>query len=157
MDAMSQTSAGAAAPFDPYRAVPWADHGLCERALSHSSWAHEAGRPSNEVLELLGDSVLDLLAAEWLAAEHPDWGEGRISSVRAGMVCRAALNARARALGVPGMLRLGVGAEREGLRRSADVAGDALEALVGAAYLDGGLGSARAMARWAGIVPPAGR
>jgi len=139
--------------FNPYLALGWRDSSLCEAALTHSSWAHEWSCGSNERLEFLGDSVLDLLVSTRLVERNPDWGPGQLSEARARLVCRATLGERARRLGLQHWIRLGVGAQRQGLASQPDVLGNALEALLGAAYLDGGLGSAERMAVMMGVVP----
>jgi ribonuclease-3 len=141
------------ATFDPFAAVCWRDMTLCEDALTHSSAANERKCRSNERLEFLGDSVLDLLVSQRLMSYYPDWPPGKLSAARARLVCRANLGARARLLGMDRWVRLGIGADREGLREQQDVLGNALEALVGAAYLDGGLPSAEQLARTAGLLP----
>lgn len=139
--------------FDPFSAVGWRDRSLCENALTHSSLANERRCRSNECLEFLGDSVLDLLVSVKLMDINPAWSPGELSTARARIVCRSALGERARNLGLGMFIKLGVGADREGLRWQADVLGDALEALLGAAYLDGGLRKAEKLALAMGVLP----
>lgn len=139
--------------FDPYAAVGWRCPSLCENALTHSSLANERSCPSNERLEFLGDAVLDLLVSKRLMHRNPQWTPGELSTERARLVCRNALGERARELGLGSFIRLGVGADRDGLRRQRDVLGNALEALLGAAYLDGGLERAERLAQSMGLLP----
>lgn len=127
----------------------WNDISILETALRHSSYAHQAGCSPNERLEYLGDSVLDLLSAEYLMARHPDQREGFLSQQRAELVRMCALAARARALGIGEALLVGKGGDY--LRTTESVLADALEAVVGAAYVDGGLPAARQVVHNAGI------
>ena len=120
------------------------DRGLLDAALTHRSFAHERGEPEHyERLEFLGDAVLGLLAAERLYREHPDEPEGELSKRKGFLVSRPVLAGRAEELGLGEALRLGVGEERSGGREKASLLADALEALIGAVYLDGGLAAAR--------------
>jgi len=120
------------------------DRGLLDAALTHRSFAHERGEAEHyERLEFLGDAVLGLLAAERLYREHPDEPEGELSKRKGFLVSRPVLAGRAEELGLGEALRLGVGEERSGGREKASLLADALEALIGAVYLDGGLAAAR--------------
>ncbi|HEY6129918.1 MAG TPA: ribonuclease III [Candidatus Acidoferrum sp.] len=135
------------------------DSGLLVRALTHSSAvpelrlaAESTGVPcpeigDNERLEFLGDAVLDLLASEYLVEKFPDWSEGQLSRSRAYMVNALALVEAARRLGVGEFLRLGRGEEKTGGREKAAILADALEAVVGAVFLDSGLEPARDLLR----------
>ena len=98
---------------------------------------------ANERLEFLGDAVLDLLASEYLLANFPNWSEGRLSKSRARIVNEQALEVAARRLEVGDYLLLGKGEEKTCGREKAAILADALEAIVGAIYLDGGLSQAR--------------
>jgi len=145
--------------FDPYTAIRWNDRRLCDSALTHSTAANENGCQSNERFEFLGDSVLDLLCAEWLMRSNPNWDPGTLSEHRMRRVCRENIARQARSIGLDRWIRLGRGAELQGLRQSEKVLGDALEALIGAAYQDGGgsrtkwgLIRAGRMAAWAGLL-----
>ncbi len=112
---------------------------LLERALTHSSYAHEeAGGPDNEALEFLGDAVLGFLVAEALLARFPDTDEGGLSKFKAYLVSRANLALVARRLGLGAHLRLGKTAERGQGRTKESLLGDALEAIVAAVHLDAG-------------------
>jgi len=120
------------------------DRDLLETALTHRSFAHERGGGEHyERLEFLGDAVLGLVAAERLYRLHPDDPEGELSKRKAFLVSREVLAGRARELGLGEALRLGVGEERTGGREKTSLLADAMEALIGAVYLDGGLAAAR--------------
>lgn len=123
----------------------FATPGLLIQALTHTSATNETGQPSNERLEFLGDAVLDLVVAQWLYSAFPDASEGTLSKLRARVVNEAALAARARAIGLGPHLVLGRGEDRDGGREKDMVLADALEAVLGAAYLDAGLTAAAAL------------
>jgi len=120
----------------------FADAGLLTRALTHRS----AGPDNNERLEFLGDAVLSFVVAELLFETHPDASEGELSRYRASLVSGEALAAIALELDIGQHLRLGDGELKSGGRRRASILADALEALVGAVYVDRGLEAARALA-----------
>ena len=119
---------------------------LLRQALTHSSYAYEndAG-PDNERLEFLGDAVLELAVSRALYHAYPHMAEGDLTRARARLVCEASLCAVATRLGVGMSLRLGRGEEQTGGRERPSVLSDALEAVVGAVYLDGGLEEAAAL------------
>jgi ribonuclease-3 len=124
------------------------DRSLVATALSHASFAHETdGSLSNERLEFLGDSVLDLAIAELLFRAHPEWSEGELTRARAALVNRAALAERARALDLGRFVKLGRTEVRSGGEAKDRVLADCFEALVAAIYLDGGLAPAMDFAR----------
>src|SRR5690606_2163806 len=113
-------------------------------ALVHRSWAHEQGTiEHNERLEFLGDAVLGLVTASWLYAGHPEQPEGELARRKAWLVAAPTLAREARRLGLGERLRLGVGEERSGGREKASILADALEAVYGAIWLDGGPEAAR--------------
>lgn len=114
---------------------------IFELALTHPSYAHEAGNESahNERLEFLGDAVLDLVVAEWLYNLYPSRPEGELSRMRAAMVCEPTLARVARRLSLGSLLRLGQGEAASGGRERASVLANALEAVIGALYLSEGL------------------
>lgn len=115
-----------------------------EAALTHPSHANEMrDGVHNQRLEFLGDAVLQLCASEWLFRSYPAAAEGELTRRRAQLVNADALADFALAKGVDQALRLGRGAETNGLRQSKNVLADAVEALVACAYLDGGLDAAR--------------
>jgi ribonuclease-3 len=118
------------------------------QALTHPSWANERpGAADNQRLEFLGDAVLGMCASELLWERFPDADEGTLTRMRAQLVSGEALAAWARQSGIAQALRLGRGADATGLRDSPSVLADAVEALLGAAFLDGGLEVARAACR----------
>jgi len=121
------------------------DTSVLEHALTHSSYANESrGRyTSNERLEFLGDSVLGMVVADHLYRTHPDMPEGELTRTRAALVCEESLVEVAQELGLGDYLRLGKGEELCGGRQRPSIQADAVEAVLAAVYLDGGIGSAR--------------
>ena len=118
--------------------------GLLELALTHRSFANEKGLDrNNERLEFLGDSVLGMISVEWLFEGNPDVSEGELSKLNGRLVSEAALACHARRLELGSEIRLGVGEDRSGGRDKASILADAMEAVIGAVYLDGGLEPAR--------------
>ena len=112
---------------------------LLEEALTHKSYAFEKGeRRHNERMEFLGDSVLAAITAHRLFDQHPDVDEGRLSKMKAALVSRPTLTRWARKIRVAAHLRLGAGEETTGGRERASILANAVEALIGAIYLDGG-------------------
>jgi ribonuclease-3 len=117
---------------------------LVERAVTHRSFAYEnGGLPTNERLEFLGDSVLGLVVTEELFRRHPDLPEGQLAKLRAAVVNSRALAEVARDLEVGQYLRLGRGEEASGGRDKSSILADAVEALIGAVYIDCGTEPAR--------------
>ena len=118
---------------------------LLENALTHSSCANESrGKlQSNERLEFLGDSILGMVVADHLYRNHPDLPEGELTRTRAALVCEESLVVVAEELGLGQYLRLGKGEEAGGGRHRPSIRADAVEAVLAAVYLDGGIGSAR--------------
>lgn len=122
------------------------DRALLEHALTHSSYANEnraKGETSNERLEFLGDSVLGMVVADYLFRGHPDMPEGELTRTRAALVCEESLVEVARKLGLGRHLKLGRGEDAGGGRQRPSIQADAVEAVIAAIYLDGGIGSAR--------------
>jgi ribonuclease-3 len=119
-----------------------------EEALTHPSFANEQrGRcADNQRLEFLGDAVLGLLVGELLMARLPSANEGELSLLRSQLVNTEALATWARSVDLGPPLRLGRGADAAGERDRDNVLADAVEALVGAVYLDRGMAEARALA-----------
>jgi ribonuclease-3 len=107
------------------------------------------GSGSNERLEFIGDRVLGLLIAEWLAERFPDEQEGELGPRLAQLVSQPVLAGIAEGLGLPAILSVAPGESRAGVRRLATVLADAMEAMIGALYLDAGLAPARAFVRHA--------
>ena len=119
---------------------------LLENALTHSSYANEnrgRGMRSNERLEFLGDSVLGMVVADYLYRTHPDLPEGELTRTRASLVCEESLVEVAKLWNLGAYLRLGRGEESGGGRTRPSIQADAVEAVLAAVYLDGGIGSAR--------------
>lgn len=121
------------------------DPALLENALTHSSCANESRgrRQSNERLEFLGDSILGMVVADHLYRNHPDLPEGELTRTRAALVCEDSLVEVAEALHLGEYLHLGKGEEAGGGRERPSIIADAVEAVLAAVYLDGGIGSAR--------------
>lgn len=123
---------------------PFRDVALLETALTHRSFANEHGLTVNyERLEFLGDAVLGLCAAEWLFERHPAGAEGDLSRLKSYLVSATALASYAEEIDLGALLLLGVGEERSGGRVKGSLLADALEALFGAVFLDGGMAAAR--------------
>lgn len=130
----------------------FARQALLTEAMTHRSAARKLpgrrrGSGSNERLEFIGDRVLGLLMAEWLIERFPDEQEGDLGRRLAHLVSQPALAAVAEAIGMAEMLAVSPGEERAGVKTRATVTADALEAAIGALYLDGGLDPARAFIR----------
>ena len=118
---------------------------LLENALTHSSCANESrGKlQSNERLEFLGDSILGMVVADHLYRNHPDLPEGELTRTRAALVCEDSLVEVAAQLELGQYLKLGRGEDAGGGRKRPSIQADAVEAVIAAVYLDGGIGSAR--------------
>ena len=113
-------------------------------ALTHRSYAYEnGGLPTNERLEFLGDSVLGVIITDSLYRTHPTLPEGRLAKLRASIVNMHALAGVGRGIGLGEQLRLGRGEELTGGRDKASIVADAVEAVIGAVYLEHGLETAR--------------
>lgn len=119
------------------------DPKLLARATTHRSFSAD----HNERLEFLGDSVLNLAVAGLLYERLSDLPEGDLSRVRANMVKQETLHQLALELGLPDVLRLGEGEARSGGQKRPSILADALEALIGAVYLDAGYTAAQALVR----------
>ncbi|MFZ0630696.1 MAG: ribonuclease III [Acidobacteriaceae bacterium] len=137
----------------------FADRGLLALALTHSSRVHERseGAPNledNERLEFLGDAVVGMLAAEAVYRRYAELSEGSLTRMRGALVSRRHLADVARALELGQYLLLGRGEERSGGRTKAALLANAMEAVIGAIYLDGGLEAARRLVE-AQVVAPA--
>lgn len=148
-DAATPAAAPApAGPDDPVAAlslrlgVAFADRAAALAALTHKSWVNEhrdeAGG-DNERLEFLGDAVIDLAVSHRLMERFPEAREGELSKMRAAVVDEQGLAGLARSLDLGPLLRLGRGEELTGGRRKASLLADAMEAVVAAVYLEGGL------------------
>lgn len=122
------------------------DEELLISALMHSSYANEKHLPKhkcNERLEFLGDAVLELISSEFLFFSNRKTPEGELTRMRASMVCEPSLAFCAREIGLGDFLLLGKGEEVTGGRKRDSITSDALEALIGAIYLDGGFANAK--------------
>ena len=118
---------------------------LLEIALTHTSYANESRTPvkHNERLEFLGDSVLQIVSADYLFHAYADRPEGDLTRIRASLVSEGALFQFAQEIDLGEYLRLGRGEERCGGRTRPSVVSDAFEALIAALFLDGGMDVAR--------------
>ena len=122
--------------------VSFANKSLLKQALTHSSYINE--NPDfvllgNERLEFLGDAILDFIVAEKLYKEFPELPEGKLTAIRASLVCRDALTEVASSLGLGDYLLLGRGEEASKGRTKPSNLANAMEAVIGAIYLDQGL------------------
>ena len=118
---------------------------LLQNALTHSSYANERyhnSLMSNERLEFLGDSILGMVVAEHLYRNFPDRPEGELTRMRADMVCERALAEVANRLSLGQHLMLGHGEERFGGRNRDSILADAVESVIAATYVDGGMDAA---------------
>lgn len=120
------------------------DRALLQTALTHSSYANEHHCRSNERLEFVGDSVLGMVTAEHLYRVFPDMPEGKMTKLRAELVCEQSLGEVAQRLALGTCLRLGKGEETSGGRERVSILADCVEAVIAALYLDGGMTAARA-------------
>ena len=119
---------------------------LLKNAMIHSSYANEKHMSKyecNERMEFLGDAVLELTSSEFLFHEHPQMPEGELTKLRASMVCEPTLAFCARQIDLGSFLFLGKGENATGGRDRDSVVSDALEALIGAIYMDGGFTNAK--------------
>ena len=119
---------------------------LLQNALTHSSYANERWHnslKSNERLEFLGDSILGMVVAEYLYKTFPDRPEGELTRMRADMVCEKTLAAVAARIELGRHLMLGNGEEQSGGRSRESILADAVESVIAASFLDGGMEAAR--------------
>ena len=133
-------------PLEETLGYTFRDPSLLDHALTHSSYANEnraRGSQSNERLEFLGDSVLGMVTADFLYRTHPDLPEGDLTRTRAALVCEESLVEVAHAWNLGAYLKLGRGESAGGGRSRPSIQADAVEAVLAAVYLDGGIGSAR--------------
>ena len=120
--------------------------GLLVQALTHSSYANEKRMKrlsDNERLEFLGDAVLEIVSSEHLYQSYPDMPEGELTKLRASLVCEPTLAECAKQLHLGDYLLLGRGEDHTGGRERKSILSDALEAVIGAIYLDGGFANAK--------------
>jgi len=123
--------------------IPDIDKNLVWQALTHSSYANEECIPHNERLEFLGDAVLELLTSQYLYENYPDFSEGELTRMRANLVCEPTLAEIASNLGLGELLLLGKSQLATGGKQRPSLLADAVEALLGAVYLWGGLSKAQ--------------
>ena len=122
------------------------DISLLQQAMTHSSFTNEQKinkAKHYERLEFLGDAVLELVSSEFLFRENTNMQEGQLTKMRASMVCEPSLAFCAKDLELGKFLRLGKGEESTGGRNRDSIISDAMEALIGAIYLDGGMEQAK--------------
>ena len=122
------------------------DRAMIELAMTHRSYAYEnGGLPTNERLEFLGDAVLGVIITEELFRRHAELPEGQLAKLRAAIVNSRALAVVGRTIEVGRYVRLGRGEQASGGREKASIVADAVEALIGAYYLDRGTEATRAL------------
>ncbi|MGN9164040.1 ribonuclease III [Tissierellaceae bacterium HCP3S3_D8] len=115
------------------------DKRLLKKALTHSSYGNENNMritENNERLEFLGDTVLNLIVSQYLYKKYPNYPEGELTKIRAKVVCESSLAYAARRIGIGDYLLLGKGEEATGGRDRESILADAMEAIVGAIYMD---------------------
>lgn len=125
--------------------ITFLNKSLLNQSLTHSSYAHESKNkvPDNERLELLGDAVIKLVTSEYLYNKFPTYQEGDLTKIRAVAISDEILAVAAKSIGLGMFILLGSNERRTGgMDRKSNLA-NALEALIGAIYLDGGLGKSR--------------
>ena len=116
---------------------------LMEVALTHSSYANEYRLKSNERLEFLGDSVLNIIISDYIFKRMENVNEGDLTKIRATLVCEQALDEIAQKISLGSLIRLGRGEELMGGRKRASIVSDAFEAVLASIYLDAGMDAAR--------------
>ena len=119
---------------------------LLNNALTHSSYANERHwkyERNNERLEFLGDAVLELVSSDYIFSNHKDMVEGKMTKLRASLVCEMSLASSAREIKLGEYLKLGHGEWVTGGGKRDSILSDAFEAVIGAIYLDGGLANAK--------------
>lgn len=119
---------------------------LLKLALTHSSYSNELKinkKGHNERIEFLGDAVLELVSSEFLFLTYKDVSEGKLTTLRASMVCEPSLAYCARDIKLDDYIMLGKGEENTGGRKRDSIISDAFEALIGAIYMDGGFTNAK--------------
>ena len=119
---------------------------LLKQAMYHSSYTNEIDKSRlecNERLEFLGDAVLELVTSEFLFQTYPNYPEGDLTKLRASLVCEPSLAKAANEINIGEYLFLGKGEEKTGGRERDSITSDAIEAVIGAIYLDGGIETAK--------------
>lgn len=133
--------ASVAEPLSAALQLEFRDPTLLVTALTHRSF----GASHNERLEFLGDAVLGVVISELLYGQLPDFSEGQLSRTRSNLVRQESLHRIALKLGLPSHLRLGAGEVKSGGLTRPSILADAVEAIIGAVYLDHGFAEARAL------------
>ena len=124
----------------------FSDEALLKQALTHSSYANEKHLKKlsdNERVEFLGDAVLEILSSDFLYKNYPNRSEGQLTKLRASIVCEPTLAQCTEAINLGEYLFLGKGEDATGGRTRKSILSDALEAVIGAIYLDGGFANAK--------------
>ncbi len=116
---------------------------LLKTALTHSSFANENKTVNNERLEFLGDSVLSIIVSDYIYKKYRDVNEGKLTQIRANLVCEKSLAIFAKRIELGSFIFLGHGEAASGGRERASVVADAFEAVLASIYLDGGMDIAR--------------
>lgn len=132
--------------FQSVIAYRFSSEGLLRQALTHSSYANEKHMrklSDNERLEFLGDAVLEIVSSDFLYRSYRELPEGELTKLRASIVCEPTLAICAKELHLGDYLLLGRGEEQTGGRERKSILSDALEAVIGAIYLDGGFANAK--------------
>lgn len=132
--------------FQSVIAYRFSSEGLLRQALTHSSYANEKHMrklSDNERLEFLGDAVLEIVSSDFLYRSYRELPEGELTKLRASIVCEPTLAICAKELHLGDYLLLGKGEEQTGGRERKSILSDALEAVIGAIYLDGGFANAK--------------
>lgn len=128
--------------------IQMTDLNLLDMALTHTSYAHEAKinpKPHhNERIEFLGDSVLSVIVSTYMYKNFPELAEGQLTKLRAYLVCETSLYGYAKKIGLGDYLQLGKGEELSGGRERPSILADAFESVLGAIYLDQGMGVVQA-------------
>jgi ribonuclease-3 len=119
------------------------NEGLLLMAITHSSYGNQNKKADYEVLEFLGDSVLSVIIADFLAANFADRGEGYLTKVRSSIVCKASLSSIARELDLHEYIKAIDTKDPRPIKENDSMLEDVFEAIVGAIYLDGGIDSAK--------------
>lgn len=119
------------------------DINLLKTALTHTSYANENNTVSYERLEFLGDAILQMLTSKYIYNTYPEFPEGKMSKMRANIVCEGTLFQIAGKLDLGSFARLGKGEERTGGRKRPSILADMVEATLAAIYLDGGIEKAQ--------------
>jgi len=123
--------------------ISFLNKGLLNQAVTHSSFGHERGIPDNERLEFLGDAVLKLVMTEYLYNKFPGLAEGDLTKIRAAVISDESFAVVGRKIGLGSFLLLSSNEDRSGGQKRKSNVANAFEAVVGAVYLDAGLGKAR--------------